>query len=149
MVIRRMAWVAAAVVMLAAWGAAQGPARYTIFGGALLGSPSGFVAGANLTFDINHNITFDPGIAGGRSGHTGLFTASGVFRYEFHLDDEAFVPYVLGGVGLSQFGSATHGSAIVGLGARFPLHHGFWIVPEVRGADHGLARFTIGISKSF
>lgn len=147
--IRRVVMVGLMAGLFAVVGLAQGPVRYTIFGGALLGSPSGFAGGGGLTFAINHNVTFDPGIAVGRSGHTGLFTASGVFRYEFHPDDEAFIPYILGGVGLSQWGSATHGSAIVGLGARIPLHHGFWIVPEVRGADHGLARFTIGISKSF
>lgn len=148
--IGRMAMLAAAFALAAATGAAaQGPARYTVFGGALLGTPSGFGAGANLTFNLNHNVSFDPGLAVGRSGNTGLFTASGVFRYEFHVDDEALIPYLLGGVGLSQWGSTTHGSAIVGVGARIPLHHELWIVPEVRAGDHGLARFTIGISKSF
>lgn len=149
MMLRRLIWIGLSVAMMAALGAAQGPARYTIFGGAVLGTPSGFEAGADLTFKINRNVSFDPGIAVGRSGHTGLFTASGVFRYEFHLDDEAFVPYLLGGVGLSQWGSSTHGSGIIGIGARFPLHHDLWVVPEVRAGDHGLARFTIGISKSF
>ncbi|MGH9474567.1 MAG: hypothetical protein ACRD1M_17695 [Terriglobales bacterium] len=130
-------------------GWSQAPVRYTFLGGALLGTPSGFAVGAGLTFNINRNVSFDPGIAVGRSGDTGLFTASGVFRYEFHPDNEAVIPYILGGVGLSQWGSATHGSAIGGVGARFPIGHGTWIVPEVRLADHGLARFTIGISKSF
>lgn len=138
---------AMAALCLGSW--AQSPARYTFFGGALLGSPNGFAVGAGLTFAMNHNVSFDPSIAVGRSGHTGLFTADGVFRYEFHPDNEAIIPYVLGGVGLAQWGSSTHGSAIAGLGARIPIGHGTWIVPEVRAADHGLARFTIGISKSF
>lgn len=130
-------------------GLSQAPARYTFLGGALLGTPNGFAVGAGLTFNINRNVSFDPGLAVGRSGHTGLFTASGVFRYEFHPDDEAVIPYLLGGVGLAQWASATHGSAIGGLGARFPIGHHVWIVPEVRFATHGLARFTIGLSKSF
>ena len=132
---------------VAAWG--QGPVRYTFFGGALLGTPNGFNAGAGLTFAINHSVSFDPSVTVGRSGSTGLFTADGVFRYEFHPDDQAIIPYLLGGVGLAQWGSTTHGSAIAGVGARIPIGHQVWIVPEIRGATHGLARFTIGISKSF
>lgn len=128
---------------------AQGPARYTVFGGALLGSPSGFVGGAGLSFALTHNFTFDPSAAIGRAGHTGLFTLDGSFHYEFHPDDEAFIPYVLAGVGLAQWGSDTTGSALIGVGARIPLHNGLWIVPEVRAGGHGLSRFTIGISKSF
>ncbi|MGH9481950.1 MAG: hypothetical protein ACRD1L_07625 [Terriglobales bacterium] len=128
---------------------AQGPARYTFFGGALLGTPNGFGAGAGLTFALKDNFSFDPGVAVGRSGGSGLFTLDGVFRYEFHPDDEAFIPYLVGGVGLAQWGSATHGSGIVGIGARIPIGKHAWIVPEVRGATHGLARFTIGYSKSF
>jgi len=130
-------------------GSAQSPVRYTFFGGALLGSPNGFAAGGALNFAINRNVSFEPSLALGRSGNEGLFTADGVFHYDFHLDDEAIIPYLLGGVGLAQWGSATHGSAIIGVGARIPLGHGTWLVPEVRGATHGLARFTIGISKSF
>lgn len=124
-------------------------ARYTFFGGALLGSPSGFGVGAGLNFPINRTVSFEPTVAVGRSGHTGLFTADGVFHFAFHPDDEAVIPYLLGGVGVVQWGSATHGSAIGGVGARFPIGRGTWIVPELRFADHGLARFTIGISKSF
>lgn len=130
-------------------GRAQSPVRYNLFGGALLGSPNGFSAGAGLNFAINRNVSFEPSVAFGRSGHTGLFTADGVFHYAFHVDDEAIIPYLLGGVGLAQWGSATHGSGIIGIGARIPLGHGTWLQPEVRGATHGLARFTIGISKSF
>lgn len=143
------AFAALALMIFALPGMAQAPARYTFFGGALLGTPNGFSAGAGLTFNINHNVSFDPTAAVGRSGSTGLFTLDGVFRYEFHVDDEAVIPYLLGGVGLAQWGSSTHGSGIVGVGARFPIGHRMWIVPEVRGATHGLARFTIGISKSF
>jgi hypothetical protein len=105
--------------------------------------------GAGLSFDINRNVGFEPTIAIGRSGHSALFTADGTFHYEFHPDDEAVIPYILGGVGLAQWGSATHGSGIVGAGALFPIGHHTWIVPEVRAGGHGLARFTIGISKSF
>lgn len=140
---------AVALAFLALPGLAQAPARYTFFGGALLGTPNGFTAGAGLTFAMNHNLSFDPSLAVGRSGHTGLLTVDGVFRYEFHPDDEAIIPYLLGGVGLAQWGSATHGSGIIGLGARIPIGHHTWIVPELRGATHGLARFTIGITKSF
>jgi hypothetical protein len=128
---------------------AQGPGRYTFFGGAVLGSPSGFVGGAGVSFGLTHNLTFDPSVAIGRSGHSGLFTLDGSFHYEFHPDDAAFVPYVLAGVGLAQWGSDTSGSALIGVGARIPLHHDMWIVPEVRAGAHGLGRFTIGISKSF
>ncbi len=141
--------VAAALAVLCSAGLAQKPVRYNFFGGALLGTPNGFTAGAGLTFAINRNVTFDPTIAVGRSGSAGLFTADGVFHYEFHPDNEVIIPYILGGVGLAQWGSATHGSAIVGAGARIPIGHGIWITPEVRGATHGLARFTIGITKSF
>ncbi|MGH9412514.1 MAG: hypothetical protein ACRD0Y_02130 [Terriglobales bacterium] len=143
-------WIALVGLLLASLPAlAQRPARYNIFGGALLGSPSGFAAGGELIFPINRHVSFVPSAALGRSGHTGLFTLDGTFRYAFHLDDEAFIPYLLGGVGLSQWGSATHGSGIIGAGVRFPIGHEMWIVPEVRAADHGLARFTIGFSKSF
>lgn len=142
-------FVAAAVAVLCSAGLAQRPVRYTFFGGALLGTPNGFSAGAGLTFAINRNVTFEPTIAAGRSGNTGLFTADGVFHYEFHPDNEVIIPYILGGVGLSQWGSSTHGSGIVGLGARIPIGHDAWITPEVRGATHGLARFTIGFTKSF
>ncbi|MGH9487243.1 MAG: hypothetical protein ACRD04_06580 [Terriglobales bacterium] len=128
---------------------ARAQARYDIYGGAILGSPSGFLGGGELIFPINRHISFVPDVAVGRSGHTGLFTLDGTFRYAFHPDDEAFIPYLLGGVGMSQWGTSTHGSAIVGLGARFPIGNGVWIVPEVRAGTHGLARFTIGISKSF
>lgn len=146
---KRGAMMAAALVVLALPGWGQAPVRYTFLGGAMLGTPNGFSAGAGLTFAINHNVTFDPGFAVGRSGNTGMFTVSGVFRYEFHPDDEAIIPYLLGGVGLAQWGSTTHGSGIAGVGARIPIGHQVWIVPEVRGATHGLARFTIGFSKSF
>ncbi|MGN6592912.1 MAG: hypothetical protein ACTHJX_08440 [Terriglobales bacterium] len=141
--------VALGMVIFALPALAQQPSRYTFFGGALLGSPNGFAAGAGLTFDINRNVSFDPQFSLGRSGHAGLFTLSGVFRYEFHVDDEAVVPYLLGGIGLAQWDSSTHGSAIAGVGARFPIGHHTWIVPEVRAATHGLARVSIGISKSF
>src|SRR6185437_10163971 len=117
------AFAALALILFALPAMAQAPARYTFFGGALLGTPNGFSAGAGLTFNINRNVSFDPTAAVGRSGHTGLFT--------------------LGGVGLAQWGSSTHGSGIAGVGARFPIGHHAWIVPEVRGATHGLARFTI------
>lgn len=149
MLIRR-GWILAAVlVALALPGLGQSPARYTFFGGALLGTPNGFTAGAGLTFNLSHNVSFEPTAAVGRSGHTGLFTVDGTFRYEFHPDDQAIIPYLLGGVGLAQWGSQTHGSGIIGVGARFPIGHHTWIEPEVRGATHGLARFTIGITKSF
>lgn len=142
-----MAVLALTMALLPALASAQ--ARFDVFGGAVLGSPSGFLAGGDLIFPINHNVSFVPSAAVGRSGDTGLFTLDGTFRYAFHLDDEAFVPYILGGVGMSQWGSTTHGSGIIGVGVRFPVGHGVWIVPEVRAADHGLARFTIGFSKSF
>lgn len=140
---------ALSLVIFALPAMAQQPSRYTFFGGALPGSPSGFAAGAGLTFDLNRNLSFDPGFSLGRSGNAGLLTLSGVFRYDFHVDDEAVIPYLLGGVGMAQWGSATHGSAIGGLGARFPIGHHTWIVPEVRLATHGLARISIGFSKSF
>ncbi|MGH9394580.1 MAG: hypothetical protein ACRD1E_10455 [Terriglobales bacterium] len=149
MPIKSVWWGLVLLAGMALPGLAQGPVRYNFFGGALLGTPNGFTAGAGLTFALHHNISFDPTVAVGRSGHAGLFTLDGSFRYEFHPDDEAIIPYLLVGVGLAQWGSATHGSGIVGVGARFPIGHNTWIVPEVRGATHGLARFTIGISKSF
>ncbi|MGH9467751.1 MAG: hypothetical protein ACRD1Y_10390 [Terriglobales bacterium] len=143
-------WIAALTLLVACLPAlGQGTVRYNVFGGALLGSPSGFSAGGALIFPINRHVSFVPSAAFGRSGNTGLFTLDGTFRYAFHPDDEAFIPYILGGVGLSQWGSSTHGSAIAGGGVRFPIGHGAWIVPEVRAGEHGLARFTIGFSKSF
>jgi|SRR6185312_13199594 len=147
--LKRVCVLGVTLLTLALGGWAQGPARYTLFAGPLLGSPSGFSAGAGLNFAITHNVSFEPSAALGRTGHSGVFTLDGVFHYEFHPDDQAFIPYLLGGVGLAQWGSATHGSAIIGIGARFPIGHDVWIVPEVRAADHGLARFTIGFSKSF
>ena len=134
-----------AALTLPAWG----QSRYTVFAGALLGSPSGFAVGAGVNFPINHTVSFEPSVAVGRSGHQGLFTADGVFHFTLHPDDEAFTPYLLGGVGLAQWGSATHGSVIGGVGAYIPIGHGVWITPEVRAGERGLARFTIGISKSF
>lgn len=142
-------WLILVLAACALPGWAQAPARYQIFAGPLLGSPSGFAAGAGLVFDINHEVSFVPTLAVGRTGHTGLLTVDGTFRYAFHPDDEAFIPYILGGVGLVQWGSATHGSAIAGVGMRIPLHHDTWIVPEIRAGSHGAARFTIGISKRF
>ena len=140
--------IAAVAGMFCLPGLAQSP-RYTLFGGALLGSPSGFTVGGGLDFAIAHNVSFDPSIAGGRTGSAGVFTAQGVFDYSFHPDDEAFIPYILGGVGLAEVGSVTHGSVIAGVGVRFPIGNGEWIVPEVQVGDHGLGRFTIGFSKSF
>ncbi|MGH9475048.1 MAG: hypothetical protein ACRD1C_01815 [Terriglobales bacterium] len=145
-----LGWMAMAAMLTFLPGLTQAQAtRFDVFGGAILGSPTGFLGGGDLVFPINRNFSFVPSAAVGRSGHTGLFTLDGTFRYAFHPDDQAFVPYVLGGVGMAQWGSATHGSAIIGVGARFPVGHGVWIVPEVRAASHGLARFTIGFSKSF
>ncbi len=128
---------------------AQDPGTYTFFGGALLGSPSGFAVGAGLGFDLTHNVTFEPTVALGRTGNDNMFSLDGSFLYNFHLSDTGIVPYVLGGVGLAQFGNETHGSPILGFGARFPLHNGWQLRPEVRFADHGLARFTFGLSHSF
>lgn len=146
--VRRIYLWAVMAGLLSLGAAAQSP-RYTLFGGALLGAPNGFTLGVGLALPINRNVSFEPSVAGGRSGHAGLFTADGVFTYAFHLDDEAFVPYILGGVGLAQWGSASHGSAIAGFGVRFPIGNDAWITPEVRAGSHGLARFTIGYSKSF
>jgi hypothetical protein len=132
---------------LPSWGQSTG--NWTLFGGALLGSPSGFAAGAGVGFHLTPHVDFEPTIAFGRKAGAGLFSLDGSFLYNFHLSSTRVVPYVLGGVGLAEFGGTTHGSPIVGFGARSPLHHGFYIRPEVRLAGNGLSRFTIGISKSF
>ncbi len=131
--------------------AAQGPGEgsITFFGGALFGEPSGFAAGVGLGLPVTGNVGFEPTVALGRSGHSNVFTLDGSFLYNFHLSDTRVVPYVLGGVGLAQWGGSTHGSPIVGIGIRLPLGGGTWIRPEIRAGDHGLGRFTIGISKSF
>ena len=131
--------------------AAQHPndGSFTFFGGALLGSPSGFGGGVGLGIPLTTNASFEPTVALGRSGHSNVFTLDGSFVYNFHLPDSGIVPYVLGGVGLAQWGGSTHGSPIIGIGARFPLGGDTWIRPEIRAADHGLSRFTIGITKTF
>lgn len=132
---------------LPAWGQSTG--NWTLFGGALLSNPSGFVVGGGLGLNLTRHVDFEPTIAFGRKGGNGVFTLDGSFLYNFHLSNTRIVPYVLGGVGLAEIGGITHGSPIVGFGARFPLHDGFYVRPEVRIAGDGLSRFTIGISKSF
>lgn len=128
---------------------AQRANNWTLFGGALLSSPSGFVIGGGLGLHLTPNVSFEPTLAIGRKGGEGVFTLDGSFSYIFHLSDTRIRPYVLGGVGLAQIGGTTHGSPIAGFGAYFPLENGFFIRPEVRIAGDGLSRFTIGISKSF
>lgn len=137
------------VLGLASPAAAQSARRVSFFGGALFTDSSGFAGGVGLGLGLTRNVVFEPTFAVGRSGHSNLFTLDGSFAYEFHPDDEAFVPYLLAGVGMSQFGSSTHGSGIVGGGIRFPIGHNEWIQPEVRAGAHGLGRFTIAFTKTF
>lgn len=129
--------------------AAQNVGSVTFFGGALLGSPTGFAGGAGLGLNVTHNITFEPTFAIGRAGHENVFTLDGSFLYNFHLQDGEPTPYILGGVGMSQYGGATHGSPLIGAGVRFPLHNGWQLRPEVRVGTHGLSRFTIGLTRTF
>lgn len=144
-----LALLGCALLSLPAAAQHPGDGSFTFFGGALLGSPSGFVAGVGLGLPVTTNVSFEPTLSLGRSGHSNVFTLDGSFLYNFHLSDSGVVPYVLGGVGLAQWGSSTHGSPIIGIGARFPIGGDTWIRPEIRAGDHGLGRFTIGISKSF
>ncbi len=143
----------AALLLLALSGEpclAQHANNWTLFGGALLSSPSGFVLGGGLGLHVTPNVYFEPTLALGRKDSHGLFSLDGSFEYVFHLSDTRIRPYVLGGVGLAQIGGDTHGSPIIGVGAFFPLASGgISIRPEVRVAGDGLSRFTIGISKSF
>lgn len=128
---------------------AQEVRSYSLFGGALLGSPNGFGAGAGLGIGVTRNITFEPTVLFGRQGGSGVFTLDGSFLYHFHLSDTRVVPYILGGVGLAQYAGSTHGSPIIGGGVAFPLHDGWQVRPEVRVGTHGLSRFTIGLTKTF
>lgn len=144
----------ACLVLLVALGCvrpatAQNVRSYTLFGGALLGSPNGFGAGAGLGIGVTQNITFEPTILFGRQGGAGVFTVDGSFLYHFHLSDSRLAPYILGGVGLAQYEGSTHGSPIIGAGIAFPLHDGWQVRPEVRVGTHGLSRFTIGLTKTF
>ena len=138
-----------AVLSLPAMAQHAGDGEVTFFGGALLGSPSGFVAGAGLGFGLTPHVSFEPTVALGRSGHSNVFTLDGSFLYNFRIPDSRISSYVLGGVGLAQWGGSTHGSPIIGAGLRFPIGEGAYIRPELRFGDHGLGRFTIGLSKSF
>jgi hypothetical protein len=121
----------------------------TFFGGALFGDGNGFGVGAEVSFPLTNNVDFEPSLLIGRIGDNSMFSLDGSFLYNFRIRDSKIVPYVLGGVGLAQFGSATHGSPIIGAGARFPLNGSTEIRPEIRAGTAGLARFTIGITKRF
>ncbi|MGH9534649.1 MAG: hypothetical protein ACRD2E_07300 [Terriglobales bacterium] len=129
--------------------AAQNVQSVTFFGGALLGSPNGFGAGAGLGISVTHNVSFQPTFLVGRQGGVGIFTLDGSFLYHFHISNSRLVPYLLGGVGLAEYGNSTHGSPIVGGGIEFPVRDGWQIRPEVRLATHGLSRFSIGLTKTF
>lgn len=144
-----LAVIGCALLSLPAAAQRPGEGSITFFGGALFGEPSGFAGGVGLGLPVTGNVSFEPTIALGRSGHSNVFTLDGSFLYNFHLSGSHVVPYVLGGVGLAQWGGSTHGSPIIGMGIRFPLGNDTWIRPEIRAGDHGLGRFTIGISKSF
>lgn len=128
---------------------AQNQTTANFFGGAILGTPSGFAGGVGLGLPVTSNVTFEPSFAVGHTGHVNVFTLDGVFDYNFHLRDEKPVPYVLGGVGLAQYDSTTHGSPLIGAGVRFPVANGWQIRPEIRWGTHGLSRFTIGFTKTF
>jgi hypothetical protein len=128
---------------------AQNVHSATFFGGALLGSPNGFGAGAGLGISLTRNVSFEPTFLFGRQGGDGVFTLDGSFLYHFHLSDSRLVPYLLGGVGLAEYDGHTHGSPIIGGGIAFPVDNGWQIRPEVRIGTHGLSRFTIGLTKTF
>lgn len=129
--------------------AAQGSTGWTLFAGAVTQPSSGFAAGGGVFLKVAPKVYFEPTFSLGQVGHDGLFTLDGSFRYMFHLQGSQIKPYVLGGVGLSEFDGSTHGSPIVGVGARFPTSGGWAIEPEFRIAGDGLGRFTIGLVKTF
>lgn len=128
---------------------AQNVGSVTFFGGAVLGTPSGFEGGAGLGLNVTRNVTFEPTFAVGHTGDFNVFTLDGSFLYNFRLQHGQPIPYILGGVGLAQFGGDTHGSPLIGAGIRFPISNGWQIRPEIRWGTHGLSRFTIGLTKTF
>lgn len=148
-----MLWPALALLGLLALGrpasAQTATPRYSIFAADLFGSPNGFGLGGSVALALPSDFLIEPSLVIGRRQGQAIFTADGAFLYEFHPDDEVIIPYLLGGIGMAQYGGNTYGGVLAGFGARIPVHHQTWVQLELRAGRHGLGRFTLGLSKNF